>query len=395
MEHCDHLDEQWISDFHAAFGDNGIIIMAWWLMTLFAEQIRSRYQDWPFMELTGLPGTGKSTLLRFMWRCCGRMDDYEGLDPNKGSQVGRARNFERYSNLPIVLIEGDRSEKDGFKKKSFDFNELKDFYNGGIIRTTGAYTGGNETREPQFKGGVLIAQNDSVHSDDDAVMERIVHCYSTKVHHRKGTREIAKRMARLKGNELGGWLHRALIQEKAILEMFTDKLQNISHEWHNRDHSIRDRIVENHAKVAAGVWCLQKLFPGYMNDDTCQQLERVVWDMAGARERRIKSDSELVTQFWEYFEFLNYRDVEDYDGSRVVTETLNHSSNPDFIAINLQEFEVAVANNRMERLLNKELKKQLPSCISHPFDGARNVKSQILGRGKTKFCWVFKREPNR
>ena len=143
------LNEQWIERYYQVFHTNGMIVMAWWLGTLFAEQIRAKHESWPFLEFTGEPGAGKTTLIRFLWRCCG-LNDYEGFDPNKGTQVGRARNFMRHSNLPVVMVEGDR-EKDS-KRGAFDFNELKDFYNGGIVRTMGVRNQGTDTIEPPFRG---------------------------------------------------------------------------------------------------------------------------------------------------------------------------------------------------------------------------------------------------
>ena len=87
MIHADQLDESWIGTFEQTFGPNGMVVMAWWLCTLYAEQIRATYQDWPFLELTGDPGTGKTTLLKFLWRCCGRIDGYEGFDPAQKYRV--------------------------------------------------------------------------------------------------------------------------------------------------------------------------------------------------------------------------------------------------------------------------------------------------------------------
>ena len=392
MIHSEHHDERWIDLFEKTFGTIGLIVMAWWLCTLFAEQIRNKYQDWPFLEFTGEPGTGKTTLLKLLWRCCGRIDGYEGFDPAKSSVAGRSRTLERYSNLPCVVIEADRADKPG-TRKSFDFNEFKDFFNGGIIRTTGVKNGGNETVEPPFRGGVLIAQNASVDSDDEAVMERIVHCHSTKAHHTRYSKQYARQMASIKAEDLAGWMHKALTSEKKFLETFDRKLTETQTRYQQNKEPVRERIIENHAKIAAGVWCLQILFPQYMTDTKCHELEVTIWQMAVTREQRIKADSPLVAQFWEYYEDLNWKEYEDQERREFATaEKLNHSGNQEYIAINLVEFEKAVAANKLERLPQQELKKQLPNCHSRPFAGTKNVKSQILGSGKTKFCWVFRRE---
>ena len=126
------------------------------------------------MEITGDAGTGKTTLIEFLWRLLGR-SDYEGFDPGKSSAPGRARSFNKVSGMPVVLIESDHSANstgnNHFRK--FEFGELKDLYNGRPIYTRGAKTGGLETYDPPFRASIIIAQNNRVEADE-AVLSRIV-----------------------------------------------------------------------------------------------------------------------------------------------------------------------------------------------------------------------------
>ena len=95
------------------------------------------------------------------------------------------RTFTQVSNLPIVLIESDRETKTGNSAhvKSFDWDELKDAYNGRNVRTTGVRTGGNETYEPPFRASIVISQNNPVQASQ-AIMERICHMTFTTHGHR-------------------------------------------------------------------------------------------------------------------------------------------------------------------------------------------------------------------
>jgi hypothetical protein len=53
--------------------------LTFWLGAMFAEHIRASQKSYPFLEVVGEAGAGKSTLIEFLWKLVGRAD-YEGFD---------------------------------------------------------------------------------------------------------------------------------------------------------------------------------------------------------------------------------------------------------------------------------------------------------------------------
>ncbi len=136
-DNLQEFETAWLDDLWTAFGEKGYIALAFWFGSFFAEQIRIRNKSFPFLEINGEPGTGKSTLIEFLWKLCGR-EEYEGFDPSKSSAAARGRNFVQVANLPVVLIEGDRDESGRpARNRAFDFDELKSLYNGHAPRALG------------------------------------------------------------------------------------------------------------------------------------------------------------------------------------------------------------------------------------------------------------------
>ena len=142
-------NKDWPSLVYWGFGVKGMVALTVWFGSLFAEQIRDVHKSFPFLEVVGEPGAGKTTLIEFLWKLFGRADE-EGFDPSKSTRASVYRRFAQVGNLPVVLIEGDR-DQDTAKAKKFDFDELKTAYNGRAIRARGLKNSGNETYEPPIQ----------------------------------------------------------------------------------------------------------------------------------------------------------------------------------------------------------------------------------------------------
>lgn len=391
VHHSDQFDPSWITDYYRVFSSLGMVALAFWLGSLFAEQIRAELKAFPFLELTGEHGAGKSTVIEFLWKLCGR-NDYEGFDPGKATFSNRTRNFVQVSNLPLVLIESDR--KDKAKKGAFDFEELKTAYNGRSPRGTGARNNGNDTIEPPFRGSIVFAQNDTV-DGSPALLSRIVHCHATRAHFSEHTKSLARRFERARVDEVCGFLPAALSKEKDILEKILGDYPALDAEYAHRGEVHDQRVVRTHAMVSAMVGTLPILFPSVTAKQVAD-LQAYVYTRAVDRQGRMNADHPQVQKFWEIYDYLNVRLVEDphapaiyaADRGKVEAQTLNHSKDPSRIAINLIHYKQQCELAKVDHPDINELKKLLTNSYRHKFIVRKNVNSAI-DDGRIRNCWVF------
>ncbi len=68
-QELDQHDNTWLEKLWISFGAKGIVALTFWFGSLFAEQIRLMQKSYPFLEIVGEPGTGKTTLIEFLWKC--------------------------------------------------------------------------------------------------------------------------------------------------------------------------------------------------------------------------------------------------------------------------------------------------------------------------------------
>lgn len=251
---------EWVDKLWHCFGAKGVVALAFWFGSLFAEQIRTEHKSYPFLEIVGEPGAGKSTLIEFMWKLFGRRD-YEGFDPSKSSLAARARNFAQVSGMPVVLIEADRSSgEDTAKARSFDWDELKTAYNGRSVRAIGVKNGGNETREPPFRGAIVISQNAQV-SASEAVLQRLLHLHFDRAAQTPQTKRHAEELERMPVDAVSGFLLAAIRREADVMKTVTDATPQYEQQLQALGEIRSMRIAKNHAQLMALVDALGLVAP--------------------------------------------------------------------------------------------------------------------------------------
>jgi len=370
---------EWLPNFIKAFHYQGVAVLAFFLGTLFAQQIREKHKSFPFLEFTGEPGSGKSTVLEFCWKLVGR-DEYEGFDIAKSTPAGRRRAFNQVSNLPIVIIESDRDRGDNEKRpQQFDFDECKPFYNGRSTGTLGIATRSNDVDEQLFQASLLISQNAEV-DGSEALLQRIVHCHVDKKHHGEGTRDLARWFEKQSAASVGGFLEVALKNEKRILDTYFTAFKKFEAGLSATD--IRnERIIKNHAQIAACAQALTVIFPN-INQATIDHFCAYLEIRAKAREERIAADHPIIEKFWETFHYINDKSKEG--------NVLDHSELEKEIAINLNSFRANCIDYGQELIDLTQLKKILPASKRHKFIGRnRSVWSKHLK--KSIKCWIFQK----
>lgn len=379
---------EWLDWLWTCFGTQGIVALAFWFGSLFAEQIRDEYQSFPFLEVTGEAGAGKSTLLMFLWKLFGRPDE-EGKDPSKMSKAGLRRWMGQVSGMPLVLLEADRSDNDRGAAKAYDWDELKPLFNGGTLGVTGVKTAGNETYEPPFRGTIVISQNATVMASE-AILTRIVKLHFVRPEVTAASRAAADNLNHLSAMDVSHFLLMAARAEGKVLETFRAQVK--VHEQALRElKEIRiERIIKNHAQLLALVDCLRLIIP--LTDRQHAGAQRELVAMALARQTAINADPAEVAEFWEVFDYLQGLSED---------PVVDHSKKPDVIAINLNEFAERAAEHKQKLADVATLRTLLPNSRSRKYlthnkgvDSAVRAafnrrNNQLTQRGTTVKCWIF------
>ena len=376
------LDTTFVSKIAQAFGDKGIVAIAYMLGTLFAEQIRQHQQSFPFLEVVGQPGAGKTTLIEFLWKLVGRTG-YEGFDPSKSTLSGRSRNMAQLSNLPLVLMEGDRDEDS--KAKKFDFDELKALYNGRSPRAIGIKNSGNETHEPPFRGSVIISQNATVNGSD-AVLERIIHLYLMRA--QQATRDVSDQLKKIPLEHLSGFLLKAVMLEKEIMAIILGKTPVYEAILNQSPHIKNIRLSLNHAQIMALVDALDLVIP--MTEELKASVKDTIINLTIERQQRINQDHPFVSQFWDVYEYI--------EGRRDKPVLNHHHHSKKTVAINLNHFMEEAIAARQQIADISELKNLLASSIRYRFvESNKVVRSVIHLNGqepRPMKCWIFEKPAN-
>ncbi len=376
---ADKLDLSWVRLIWIAFGAKGVVVLAFWVLSFFADQVRAAQDSLAFLEATGIPGTGKSTLLEFLWKATGRAN-YEGFDPTKATNAGIARTLGQVGNLPVVLIEGDRGQ-DTPHARRFEWDELKTAYNGRAVRTRAIANGGMETFEPPFRGAIIIAQNATVEASA-ALRERIMGIDFDKSRFSPQTKAAVERLSTMDGADISGFPVHVTRREPEILKAYFDAFK--VHETRMLKHpGIRNgRLAKNHAQVAAMLDAMQLVIRN-LGPSEIEETHKFILSMLEERQRTTESDHPHVEKFWENFDFIRSRETQETHSS------INHSRVPDVLAISMPHFESRCADYRLSLPCSMaELKRLLRTSKARKFIAANHSVNSVTDR--TVSCWTFR-----
>jgi hypothetical protein len=378
----ERLDLAWVPDLWTAWGPKAMVGLAFFVMSLFAVQIRQREKSIGFLEITGQPGSGKSTLIEFLWKLLGR-SGYEGFDPNKATPAFIARSLIKVANLPVGLIESGRNDDKRTGGRQFDHNELLVLFNGRSPRGTGQKSNGVETSEPPFLGTIYLVQNERIDAIP-AVLERLMSMEIDKAGRNEATRAAAIRLEQWPMEQVSGTIVHVVRNEAKWLERYFARS-----EFHERDMRTRveglhnDRVIKNHRQLAAAVETLPALFPAIRPEWVAETLS-LIEALALDRQLSTGGDHPTVADFWEKVDYLLAREKPDDhpDG-----KSLNQHRNRDqLIAIQLPEFEARCRNAGLSVPNVDQLKKLLRGSKSRKFVDRKKVNNPA---GHIVGCWVF------
>ncbi|UNM95533.1 toprim domain-containing protein [Ignatzschineria rhizosphaerae] len=371
---------QWLDDYITAFGDRGLIVLAYFFGSLFATQIRHELGYFPFLEFTGEAGSGKTAVLEFMWKLMGR-DNYEGINPTTSTPAGRYRTLNQFSNMPTSYIEGQSESKDAKKGKDDWLYESKTQFNGRSVRTKGKNNNGNDTDESPFYGSIVVSQNVKIDADE-ATLTRFIYLHMTSDHHTPAGKRASEKLMRLEIDDVSSFLLQTILQEKSILKIIFDKYEAIKDIFIDSDRVVHSRIRDVHKLLLAILEALTETYNiDYKNRDKAAKL---IMRIAEDRQKDLDHDPEPVQEFWYLLEDLQ-RD-ENLDNR---SSLINHSNNKEFeLAINLNDIAKMARDRNLPPIDVTLLRKLLPKTKTFEFIENKTVKSSISGR--TTRCYVFK-----
>jgi len=198
-----------------------------------------------------------------------------------------------------------------------------------------------------------------------------------------GSREIARWFERQRAEDVGGFLPAALKAESAILDEYRRSFAEIEARYSASADLRNERVIKNHAQVAACGCALSILFPVF-DQQWRAGLEAYLLGRAIERERRLLADHPLLEQFWDQFDYLNGMAAEKGKADR-----LNHATDEALIAVNLNHFMELSRSAGQPVFDTQALKKLFPNCKRHKFVENKVIWSKHENRAYK--CWVFKK----
>ena len=275
------------------FGDNAIVLILFYINTLFRDIIVKKTNNFPLLNLFGLKGTGKSELYHTILQAFGHHPMAPNI--NSSSKASLGDHVAQYSNALCAIDEYKNSLE--FEKIEF----LKGLYNStGRTRMNMDKDKKKETTKADV--GIIIAGQE-MPTADIALFSRLLYTTFTKTEH---TPEETKKYEQLKETAANGFTnitHEILSLRDNFKENY-DKgyetaMELLSGEMENIQY-IEDRILKNWLMILAGYIAIADKI------SVCFTQNQIVTLFAQCIEKQnsqVQSGNE-ISVFWDTVEYI-------------------------------------------------------------------------------------------
>lgn len=152
------------NDFVGYFGAPGVVALAWWIGAAHADRIRQEQNSFPFLQIVGAAGSGKTLLMDYLQKLNGETPHSHPHSLDHATPAARARALAAARQRVVIC------EVLGESEQSFDWDELKPLYNSGNATIRSA---DGQHEDMTFRGALVITANHRVDCSD-AVSSRMV-----------------------------------------------------------------------------------------------------------------------------------------------------------------------------------------------------------------------------
>ena len=289
---------EWTSLMLDAYGDNGMIGIAYVIATVFRDLIFEKYKSFPHLFMFGEKQSGKSQLA---WSLSNMFfDNRPAFNLSSGTQVGFARNLARVRNAYCWL---DEYTNDCEPRR---FQSLKAAFDG-AGEEKGKMTQDSRTKTTKVNGSCGISGQYLPTLDDNALLSRSLLISFIK---RKYDEKQMARFDELKSLEmdgisslLGDILAFRPVVDKSYGMAFTEIMERLKSEMSFEGLPYDERLVRNYCAILTPVYVILKesnaLALGFTFDHMYDNCKKAIASLS----KQISS-SESVANFWQTVEYL-------------------------------------------------------------------------------------------
>ena len=275
------------------FGDNAIVLILFYINTLFRDVIVKKTNNFPLLNLFGLKGTGKSELYHRMLQAFGQHPMAPNI--NSSSKASLGDHVAQYSNALCAIDEYKNSLE--FEKIEF----LKGLYNStGRTRINMDKDKKKETTKADV--GIVIAGQE-MPTADIALFSRLLYTVFTKTEHTADEKTKFDKLKDISENGFTNITHEILsLREhfktsyddayETATQLLTDEVDNIQ--------IVEDRVLKNWLMILAGYIAIADKISVYFTKDKIVKLFAKCIETQNAQTQ---SGNE-ISLFWNVVEYL-------------------------------------------------------------------------------------------